>query len=1151
MSNLLQILSKIINNYSNPDKNIRDESENTLSELRKQNLGETIYAFLLLYSDNSSDYNMKLTSMVLLRKIIEIDSKISWTKIDDNKKKEIKNLILKLFINEQDFNLRNKISNIITELIYVSIDFEEIWDEFINLSMSIINYNINDKNQIPIIISLLKLISESVGFLDEYIINNFNSFLKLLDDIYNLNDDDKDNLSLKMTASDFISEMFAFEDKLESEIIQKFIKYILQTTYKCYTNNNEDNLIKMLQIIIDMFEYVSSENILVFYNDIKQCSYEIVSNKKFSIHNYERIKELSFEVIISLYESLEEKFFSENNFNVELKVFIDYLYHYALEKINNENDIEWSNMSSNYKTYKNVPIISEDNIRYVLSIIDRLNEVIGTEKLSPLLSELIISLIKNDSGDCKYLGLLSLSQLINYIKEMNKLENIFPFIFETLKSDNMKLRFSAAYCIDEASSNYNDDFQRKYNKIIPLLLECLLNENSFRVKCEIINALQNFISYIDDKEIISPFLQNIFECLFQLFKNSDNNDNSNDLVKKEVLICICETSETVDELCKPYAKTTIEILAQYFDKVYTNQTKKNIYPNLIRVLATFGQYVEDIFIPLIPSLIKCIIKIIQNEKNEISFVRKDIRLSLEKLIPYIQNKYQELIPELIETVLSLLIFSIENSPNNNKYNLNNDDNEKNEKEKKEEEEENKEYLNDLNDNLNILNTIIENLEDKFIPFFEKTENIINKLILKTKGINLKGTISEIFSNLINIIENNNVNILKEKSKKYIDILFKLMEREYDKKVLTRIISNLNKIIENSIKSFDQKELNDLFNGLLKYYELIEKERKANIHQRNRKNNEIQEKNLNASNSSMSSGDKEVFELYDEAIEDSETNEEKIIEIFESILKYSNNNYKEVILNYLISNFIPSLYNSESQDPLLINYPNNLKLCCILIDDIFENCKINNFSNDILKYLIQILEKCSKFSKAETRQAANYGLGIFLKLSNDNIINNYINEILTSLKNSISLFQIQNSLNKDNFRADSLAIDNAVAAIGKGIQYKKINDINLINLWIEFLPIKVDKTEMEEAHNILCDFILNQNYFNLDDFHLLKIIEILIDIYKEENKSNFDVNKKIELIFSNIKSNTNSPFRKIIDNLYNSQKGNKILLYKQKLEQLTK
>ena len=72
-------------------------------------------------------------------------------------------------------------------------------------------------------------------------------------DIYALNDDDNINLSLKMTASDFISEMFAFEDKMENEIIQKFIKYILQTTYKCFIKNNEENLIKMLQIIIDMF----------------------------------------------------------------------------------------------------------------------------------------------------------------------------------------------------------------------------------------------------------------------------------------------------------------------------------------------------------------------------------------------------------------------------------------------------------------------------------------------------------------------------------------------------------------------------------------------------------------------------------------------------------------------------------------------------------------------------------------------------------------------------------------------------------------------------------------------------------------------------------------------------------------------------------
>ena len=131
MSNILQILSKIVNNYSSPDKNLRDESEKALNILRNQNLGDTIYGFLLLYSDNSSNYNMKLSSMVLLRKIIEVDSKIYWVKIDDNKKGEIKSLILKLFTNEQNENLRNKISSVIIEIIHISIDFDRFCTQIV------------------------------------------------------------------------------------------------------------------------------------------------------------------------------------------------------------------------------------------------------------------------------------------------------------------------------------------------------------------------------------------------------------------------------------------------------------------------------------------------------------------------------------------------------------------------------------------------------------------------------------------------------------------------------------------------------------------------------------------------------------------------------------------------------------------------------------------------------------------------------------------------------------------------------------------------------------------------------------------------------------------------------------------------------------
>ena len=56
--------------------------------------------------------------------------------------------------------------------------------------------------------------------------------------------------------------------------------------------------------------------------------------------------------------------------------------------------------------------------------------------------------------------------------------------------------------------------------------------------------------------------------------------------------------------------------------------------------------------------------------------------------------------------------------------------------------------------------------------------------------------------------------------------------------------------------------------------------------------------------------------------------------------------------------------------------------------------------------------------------------------------------------------------------------------------------------------------MEEGHDILCNFIINNKYKNnnFDKNFLEKIIKILVNIYKDENKSNSNINEKIETIF---------------------------------------
>ena len=275
------------------------------------------------------------------------------------------------------------------------------------------------------------------------------------------------------------------------------------------------------------------------------------------------------------------------------------------------------------------------------------------------------------------------------------------------------------------------------------------------------------------------------------------------------------------------------------------------------------------------------------------------------------------------------------------------------------------------------------------------------------------------------------------------------------------------------------------------------------------------------------------------------NLEQVIEnfslIIENMLKYGNKNYLKNIYDALYNKIIPSLLSSIDKNPLLKKYQNNLKIAANLIDDIFEYSDFNNLNQNYIDKLISILINLISNKMPNIRQSAAYGLGIFIKLSEaNNIYLKYSNVILLAMKSSFELYFNSTSFNKDETmkREDGLAYDNIIAALGKAVGYKNLGDKKFINLWIDNLPIKYDETEMEEGHNILCEFILSNKHilYNLDEEHCSKIIKIFLEVYKEQNLSNSDINKKIREIIKN--RNELSPLIEKIYNEYKIQKNNK-------------
>jgi hypothetical protein len=356
----------------------------------------------------------------------------------------------------------------------------------------------------------------------------------------------------------------------------------------------------------------------------------------------------------------------------------------------------------------------------------------------------------------------------------------------------------------------------------------------------------------------------------------------------------------------------------------------------------------------------------------------------------------------------------------------------------------------------------------------------------------------------------------------------MIKLEYDTSTSIILVDNLNKIFEIIVSNLNQNELEQIFDGIIKLIEFFENKIEVFISKKKSIDNEVKMEEEISMNLDINNNDddeeednKEIINKLDTDIENLEQVNENLSLIIENMMKYSSGKKLKNISEVIYNKVIPLLLNSNN------NSGNNIKIAVNLIDDIFEYLNFNKFTSHIIDDLINKLIQYSNFWKPEVRQAANYGLGIFIKLSEPKIYQTNSFKILKALKASYINYPNNNTQDMKKYRAIGLASENVIAAIGKAIEYKGLNIKEYILLWIDNLPLSLDETEMEEEHDILCNFIINNKYkeYNLEKNALIKCFKALINIYKDKVKSNSDINTKIEAIFKNYE------FKEIIEKIY--------------------
>ena len=1109
----LVLLSEIINNYSSNIKNKRDDSAKKLNDLRKKNMGLLCLSLLELSTQINFDEKNKSTCLVLLRNIIEIDSKHYWGNINQKIKEKIKQKSLDILLNNNnDYFLieNNKIIFVIEQLVHTIEDFNEIWPELIDLTNILLKlFFPQDINKIY---SIIKTIKFCISFLSNEIflhLNTFNIFFKTIFDYNNSNISIK-ILQTKVISCEFYSELLSYSLNNNLDDISSSINFIstniLKTFKECfnYLNNlktiDEENQIKDLIFnLLSHIEILICPNIFEidseFYKELIILLYSIIN---LSFDKYQNIIEKSFQRLLDII--LKNVYVLESKENL-IKEYLDKLFKYAYNNIEINNQNNFCLVLDEYNDYELVPKIDNELLLFLFDITSQIIQ--EDEKYINIIQELENILTNHTDIKFKYISLLLLPQIIESINNFNEVEKYINICFNNINNQQFEIRYASFYSINYYISNFWSEFNMKYSlNFCKLIIKQIKQEQNMRIKCEIISVFNCFISHFDDeiedknetKQFLFNNTQEIFSFLLIELYNSKNNDTNKCLIKNELFKSLIICCQLLCNEYKPFFNDIISFLFEYLDFIYHNKIHTNLYINLLNAIICFGKYNQiNFIIPKLDLIFNCIQYIL----NDISlFINQisNLNLIFEDFIPIINKNKPEYISDIITNIINALN-KLLNEIQENDYN----------------------HSDEIYNFLTIINTSFEIIEGRCTNYLNQIESSIEKIINKIKNDSkVNNAISNILCSIIQIISKNSSNkFIKNKGKNYMEIIFKQIENEYNSNTTISIIDNMNKIFEILVPNLKQNELEQIFNGIIKLIEFFENKLDLFISKKKKTENEIKAEEemsmsieLDNEEEEEENDNKEMVEKLSEDIENLEQVNEGLSLIIENMMKYSSGKKLKNISDVIYNKVIPLLLNSNN------NSGYNIKIAINLIDDILEYLDFNKFSSYIIEDLINKLIQYSNYNKPEVRQAANYGLGIFIKLSDIKIYNIHSEKILKALKLSCQNYPNNNSKEEKKYRSKGLANDNAIASIGKAIEYKSMKNIEYIVLWIENLPILFDETEMEEGHNILCDFIINNKYrnINIDKKYLEKIIKILIDVYGDEIKSNSNINEKIETIF---------------------------------------
>ena len=256
----------------------------------------------------------------------------------------------------------------------------------------------------------------------------------------------------------------------------------------------------------------------------------------------------------------------------------------------------------------------------------------------------------------------------------------------------------------------------------------------------------------------------------------------------------------------------------------------------------------------------------------------------------------------------------------------------------------------------------------------------------------------------------------------------------------------------------------------------------------------------------------------------ESDQSSLIECLGELVKHNRNLFNEKFADEVREFYLSFLgsqqgdFKGSSSQFQLVAYP-----VCDLLE--FYSPDHPAVANLLDNLIIPLLENNAGHQDHSCLQTVSYAVGIFAQTAKKETFVQYQDKLLEILKKTAksSPFGLSNPPDFiDNWvvtnRKTKYMLDNIGAAYGRMLKYKAdtIHQNNIVNEWLKYLPLKIDKTEMQEQHEFFADLILGPKF----------------EIFCGENESRKPlITQKIKEVREKSEAITDQGTRRKIENAY--------------------